>query len=152
MFGNLNPEEKAMLLQAPAYLTLSAIRRGGAFKSKVKRTALKLTHIKSYCERRELRTYYKEVEERLATQLDQLDKSLPVDPKEKELVVMTKLKEIGAVMKKMNLYHQILLRRSLRKFKNVVSRLDENLWEELLLPLIIDHINKGLHTEEDVFC
>ena len=80
----LNPEEKEMLLKAPAYFSLLAVNSDGGMDETEKKSAIEFSHVKTYSCDPIFREFYNEVEKVFVSNIEQLDNQLPKGKMERE--------------------------------------------------------------------
>jgi len=118
----LNKEEKELVLNAPAYITiLIAGADDDISESEIKRS-LELVHIKTFSESIEIRDIYEKIDANFDTRLNNLIDSLPSALDEREKAVIEALTKLNAIFHKMDerLSHKYYL--SLLNFSAFIAR------------------------------
>ena len=103
-----------------------------------KKVALKLSHIKTFSCEPLLEPFYKEAEKYFEETLEFLNESLP---KERQLRTTAIAKELGTLdelLKKLGGKYADELCRSMRVYKDQVSRAHQNVLEYFIFPMPID--------------
>ena len=136
----LNPQEREMLLKAPAYVSLFAANADGGMDETEKKAAIKFSHIKTFSSHPMLHEYYKEVEKHFSINIEQLDSELPKDKTERTKAINKQLAKLEPIFNKLGNEYAATLHRSFITYIEHVSKAHKNVIESFIIPLYI----KGL--------
>lgn len=139
-FHDLNPEEKDLLLKFPVYVSMLAAEKDDHLDKIEKRTAIQFCHIKTFTCDPLLSEFYHEAEKRFEANINELDQSLPKDKTEREEIIKNELAKIEKILLKLGTDYALVMHRSMRSFKNHVSRAHRNILEYFVFPLPINGI------------
>lgn len=139
-YQDLTPEDRAKLLLFPAYLTLLASNSNGGLEESEKKQAQRFAHIKTFTSHPLLRDFYDEVDSHFKTDLERLDAELPKDKDQREQIIRKRLIEIEMVLGKLNEEYSLIMHKSMRSFKEHISKAHHNVLESFVFPIPI----KGL--------
>lgn len=142
----LNDEEKELVLDAPAYITiLIAGADHDITEAEIKRS-LQLVHIKSFAESLEIREFYKEIDPDYDARLHNLLHSLPAGHAERDAVIIGLLSRLNTIFEKIEnrVAHKYYL--SLLSFANYIARSSSGILDRISfaeskyvkLPMIAD--------------
>lgn len=140
-FDELPDTEKTLLLQYPAYISLLAANADMMMDASEKAAALKLTHIKTFSTEPLLHPFYKAAEAVFEKNIDLLDKTLPQGKEERDEAITRALHRVNTVLQKLGIDYAGALRRSMKSYKNHISKAHRNVLEYFLFPLPIDGIS-----------
>lgn len=136
----LTPQEKEMLFMFPAYISLLAINRNGKPDKTELEEAIRFSHVKTFSSDPLLYDFYKEADRVFADNLSRLDKSLPAEKEERETAIKKELAKLEPILHKLGNAYSVILRKSMKSFKDHVSRAHHSILESLVFPVPI----KGL--------
>jgi hypothetical protein len=134
-YKDLSQKEKAQLFKYPALISLLATTSDEGLDEKEKKTALKLTHIKSYAGDPILTGFYKEAEPIFEKTLVSLDNELPHEKKERTLAIRRELNKLEPILKNLEPQFSTALLRSMESYTHSVSRAHRNILEYFIFPL-----------------
>ncbi len=137
---HLTPSEKEMLLKFPAYISLLAAGKDDSLDEVERKEAIKFCHIKTYSCAPLLNDFYKEAEKDFEKNIISLDNKLPRVKSEREKIIKEELKKIEIILKKLGKEYAAVMLRSMKTFKDHVSKAHRNVLEYFLFPMPI----KGL--------
>jgi hypothetical protein len=139
----LNPDDREILLRAPAVVAiLAALSADGEVSKNEKAESIKLAHLRTYTSDPILHNYYKEVDKNFESYFDEIMAMLPEGEQEKEDFLEAKLVELRAVLPKMNDIYAISLTSSLRTFAKHVFKTNSSFLEYFILPVFMNKIEK----------
>jgi len=139
-FDDLNHAEKDLLLKFPVYISMLAAENDDHLDRAEKRTAIQFCHIKTFTCDPLLSQFYHEAEKTFETNINYLDNSLPKDKTEREEIIKNELAKIENILLKLGTGYALVMHRSMRSFKNHVSRAHRNILEYFVFPLPISGI------------
>lgn len=134
-FKKLSPEEKDVLLEAPAYISLLAANADGKMDEVEKKEAVRFSHIKTFSCDPLLKDFYLEAEKKFLYNIEKLDKELPPGKQERERAIYKKLKEMEPVFFKLGKDYSTSLRRSLESYAGYVYKAHWNVLVSFIFPL-----------------
>lgn len=136
-FNNLSEKENKMLLKFPAYISLLAANSNYKLDKAEKKSAIKFAHIKTFSCDPLLADFYKEADKVFKFNIEQLDKYLPVDVKSREAVIKAELAKIEKITLKLGNEYTSPMHRSMRSFKEHVSKAHHNVLIDFIFPMQI---------------
>lgn len=137
-YRDLSEKEKDQLLKFPAYVSLLASTAGGGIDEQEKRTAVKLTHIKTFSSDPLLSDFYKEAENIFEKTVITLNDELPHAKKERTLAICHELDKLEPLLKKLDPEYASVLRYSMESYKHYISRAHRNILEYFIFPMPIN--------------
>lgn len=140
-FTELSDKDRELLLQFPAYITLLAANMDEKIDEEEKKAAVWLTHIKTFSTEPELHPFYKLAEISLEKNIQLLDEALPKARTERTEAIKQALVKIDHVLQQMRIDYVTTLRRSMRSYKDHVSKAHRNILEYFIFPIPIDGIS-----------
>ncbi len=140
-YKDLNEKEKQQLLKYPAYISLLASTAEGSMDEQEKKTAVKLTHVKTFSSDPLLSEFYKEAEKIFEANLNTLNKELPAGKEERMAAISKELEKLEPLVKKLDPEYASLLRRSMASYKQHISRAHRNVLEYFIFPVPIDGLS-----------
>ena len=139
-FDDLNHSEKDLLLKFPVYVSMLAAEKNDHLDKIEKRTAIQFCHIKTFTCDPLLSQFYHEAEKNFEANIVELDNALPIDKAEREEIIANDLVNIERILLKLGTDYALVMHRSMRSFKNHVSRAHRNILEYFVFPLPINGI------------
>jgi tellurite resistance protein len=139
-FDDLKPAEKDLLLKFPVYVSMLAAEKDDHLDKIEKRTAIQFCHIKTFTCDPLLSQFYHEAEKNFETNITELDSTLPVNKSEREEIIINELAKIENILLNLGTDYALVMHRSMRSFKNHVSRAHRNILEYFVFPLPISGI------------
>lgn len=140
-FTELSDSEKALLLRFPVYISLLAANSDAEMDETEKKAATWLTHIKTFSTEPMLHAFYKEAELIFESNIQTLDDQLPKNKTERNDAIRSALVTIDLVLKKMRIDYASALRKSMKSYKDHVSKAHRNVLEYFIFPLPIDGLS-----------
>lgn len=139
-FGNLSPQDKDAILKYPSYISLLAANSDGTIDEKEKKSAIKLSHIKTYSCDPVLSEFYAEVDKVFEMNIKSLDNELPKIKEERDEAIKNELQRIEKILLNFNKDYAATMRRSMKSFKDHVSKAHHNVLEYLIFPVAFKEI------------
>lgn len=139
-FDDLNPAEKDLLLKYPVYISMLAAENNDHLDKTEKRRAIQFCHIKTFTCDPLLSQFYHEAEKRFEANINELDNALPTNKGEREEIIKDELAKIEKILLKLGTDFTLVMHRSMRSFKDHVSRAHRNILEYFVFPLPIQGI------------
>ncbi len=139
-FTNLTTQEIEQLLKFPAYMSLLAADSDGKLDEAEKKSAIKFSHIKTYSCDPLLSSFYEEADKVFEKNVLQLDKDLPVKNEARAAVIKKELLDLEKIVLKLGKEYTTVMHRSMKSFKDHVSKAHNNVFMDFLFPMPI----KGL--------
>jgi hypothetical protein len=139
-YADLPDEDREQLLKFPAYISLLACLRESGIDAKEKKSAVRLTHVKTFTSPLMLVDFYREAEHHFEAHLEKLDKELPKDLTQRELSIRKELAKLETILGKLGVRYAAALHDSLKSYTRHVSHAHNNVLEYFIFPLPI----KGL--------
>lgn len=101
-FTKLNQDEKSELSDALALITVLIAGADGAFEQEELDWAEKVTHIRSYKLKGELKSFYEEVEENLIEKVKYFIDNMPADVAERSQQISERLSKLNPILSKLH--------------------------------------------------
>ena len=139
-FKVLSIKEKKALLKFPAYITLLAANFDGLLDKAEKKEAIKLEHIKTFSADPLLKEFYLEADKVFKNNLEQINKKLPKERDRRETAIKVELVKLEKIILKMGEDYTSAMHRSMKSFKDHVSKAHHNVLIDFIFPMPI----KGL--------
>lgn len=139
-FQDLSSEDKATLLKFPVYITLLAANHNGKLDKEEKQSAIKFSSIKTYSSDPTLRDYYHEADKIFESSLEHANNELPQGKEEREAAIKVELVKIEAVLATLEKEYAATMLRSMKSFKEYVSKSHHNALEYLIFPIVFNDI------------
>ena len=139
-FDGLNQSEKDLLLKFPVYVSMLAAEKNDHLDKIEKRTAIHFCHIKTFTCDPLLSKFYQEAEKNFEANISELDSALPINKADREEMILKDLAKIENILLKLGTDYALVMHRSMRSFKNHVSRAHRNILEYFVFPLPINGI------------
>lgn len=100
-FTNLNQEEKTALSDALALITVLIAGADGSFEQEELEWAEKVTHIRSYKLKGELKSYYESVEDQLMEKIQYFIDQMPSNVGERSAQISERLSDLNPILAKL---------------------------------------------------
>lgn len=136
-FKNLSVQENEALLKFPAYVSLLAANSDYKLDKAEKESAIKFAHTKTFSCDPLLAEFYKEADKVFADNIEQLDKYLPKEKNSREATIKAELLKIEKIAVKLGKVYTFLMHRSMKSFKEHVSKAHHNVLVDFIFPLSI---------------
>ena len=139
-FKNISAQENEMLLKFPAYVSLLATDSDGKLDEAEKKSAIKFSHIKTYSCDPLLTEFYKEADIVFDKNINELDKTLPAIKAEREETIRKELVNLEKIVLKLGEKYISVMHRSMKSFKEHVSKAQRNVLVDFIFSLPIEGI------------
>ena len=139
-FKNISAQENEMLLKFPAYVSLLATDSDGKLDEAEKKSAIKFSHIKTYSCDPLLTEFYKEADIVFDKNINELDKTLPAIKAEREEIIRKELVNLEKIVLKLGEEYVSVMHRSMKSFKEHVSKAHRNVLVDFIFPLPIEGV------------
>ncbi len=120
-FENLEPQEKELMMGLPVYVAVLIAGADGEIDNKEVSRAIYLANDKMKHARKDLIPYYREANQDFEDKLKMLIANLPKDVKERQEILVSKLKEANAGFKKLPKKFAIELYASLKEIAKSIA-------------------------------
>ncbi|HEY8688242.1 MAG TPA: hypothetical protein VIM07_03340 [Chitinophagaceae bacterium] len=140
-FKDLTESENNALLKFPAYITLLAANSDGILDEAEKKSAIKFSHIKTYSCDPLLDEFYKEADRDFEYNIELLNKNLPAEKHSRETAIRKEMANIEKIVLKLGKEYTSVMRRSMKSFKDHVSKAHHNVLVDFIFPLPIKGIS-----------
>ena len=137
-FKNISVQENETLLKFPAYMSLLAADSDGKLDETEKKSAIKFSHIKTYSCDPLLTSFYEEADKVFEKNMLQLDKDLPVKNEARVAVIKKELLDLEKIVLKLGKEYTTVMHRSMKSFKDHVSKAHNNVFMDFLFPMPIE--------------
>lgn len=136
-FKNLSELEKTALLKFPAFISLLAANIDDKLDDADKKSAIKFAHIKTFSCDPLLTEFYREADKVFENNIEQLDKDLPKERESREEAIKKELLNLDKILLKLGKQYALVMHRSMKSFKEHVSKAHHNVLVDFLFPLPI---------------
>ena len=140
LFKGLNESENNALLKFPALISLLAANSGNKMDEAEKKSAIKLSHIKTFSCDPLLVEFYKEADKVFEKNMQQLDKGLPIEKAARVAAIKKELAALETIVLKLGQEYTAAMHRSMKSFKDHVSEAHNSVLVDFIFPMPI----KGL--------
>ncbi len=137
---NISESENEALLKFPVYISLLAANSDSKLDEAEKKSAIKFSHIKTYSCDPLLISFYKKADKVFEKNMLQLDKDLPEKNEERVAAIKKELLGLEKIVLKLGKEYTTVMHRSMKSFKEHVSKAHNNVFMDFLFPMPI----KGL--------
>lgn len=139
-FESLNEEERALLLKAPALVSILASSTDQEMDETEKADAIKLSHLRTFTADPMLRPYYQEVEKAFKAQLvELLQLHNPLNEYSRK-AIEREIKNVNKLLGRLDKKFAEKLGKSLNSYAEHVNKSKRNFMEYFVLPLNIPGI------------
>ena len=139
-FHDLNREDRAQLLKYPVYISLLASMGENGLDKKELKTALKLTHLKTFAGDTLVADFYREEERHFIEVLRQVVLELPKEKSQIEGFIVQEVKKLNHILKKVPPKYADAFLHSLHTYRERISKAHHSWLEYFIFPVPI----KGL--------
>ena len=136
-FKNINKRDYELLLKFPAYVSLLAANTPEKPDKVEKLSAVEFAHVKTYSCDPELADFYRDVNKSFESTLNELDQTLPTGKVNREAAIKAQLAKIEKIASRLGVENADILHRSMKSFKDHVSKAHHNILMDFLFPLSI---------------
>ncbi len=137
---NILTEEKEALQKFPVYVSLLAAASDHILDVAEKKAAIQFSHIKTYSCDPLLNSFYQEADHIFKQNLLQLDDDLSENREERTEAIKMKLQQVEKIVLKLRKDYTSVMRRSMKSFKEHVSKSHHNVFENFIFPVPIKGI------------
>ncbi len=137
----LTETEKKSLLKFPAYITLLATNRDMGLDAKAKNVSIKFAHMKTFTCDPILNDFYKEAEKVFEENLTELNNELPKGKEKREDEINKELLSLEPILLKLGREYAATMHRSMKSFKDHVSKAHHSILEDFIFPIPIKGLN-----------
>jgi hypothetical protein len=120
--AHLSHEEQQLIHDAPVLVTVLLAGADGDFLQSEIKEAVKIIHIKTYSESKDVRGVYKDIDGHSAEMIDEMIHSLPHIPLERTNILKARLSGLNHIFPKLDHAFAVDLFKSLRELAYYVSR------------------------------
>jgi hypothetical protein len=139
----LNPEDKDILLRAPAVVAiLAAISDDGEVSKHEKAESIKISHLRTFTSEEMLRNFYTEAEKVFEKNFDDIMSKLPEEWTDKEDYLEAEITELNKVLPKLNRVYAEGLVNSLKSFARFVFKSNSSFLDYFVLPVFMNKVEK----------
>ncbi|HTL82756.1 MAG TPA: hypothetical protein VL651_13680 [Bacteroidia bacterium] len=140
--GNLTFEERELLLKYPAFISMLAANDHAHLDKMERKEAIHFSHIKTFsCDPR-LSEFYREADHVFEKNIEELEETLPADSSAREKVIREELAKLDAILNKLGKEYALLMHKSMKTFKDHVSKAHNNVLDYFVFPLPIKGISE----------
>ncbi|MDZ4667738.1 MAG: hypothetical protein SGJ00_07625 [bacterium] len=136
----LNQTDREKLLKFPAYISLLASNNDTGLDEVGRAAAIKFSHIKTFSCDPMLFNFYQQANQVFEDNITTLDMELPEKKAEREDAIKLALEELETILKKLGKNYAIVMHRSMKSFKDHISKSHHSVLESFIFPIPI----KGL--------
>lgn len=137
----LTKQEYETLLKFPAYISLLAANSDGKMDEAEKKSALKFSHIKTYSCNPELMDFYRDADQVFEKNITKLDNDLPKGKDNRNAAIRDELLKLEKLLEKMGDHYSFIMHRSMKSFKDHVSKAHRNALVNFIFPMPIKGIS-----------
>jgi hypothetical protein len=139
-FRDLSKKDQEALLKFPVYISLLAAISDDKYHEVQIRSAIKFAHIKTYSCNPLLSDFYSEVDKSFEKNIQELDNELPKERQRRISAIKNELVEIEKILSKLGRDYRLTMHKSMKSFKEHVSKAHRNILEYFIFPLPIKGI------------
>lgn len=140
-YKDLSEKEKVTLLKLPAYMSLlTSTSKDGIDKEEIK-TAVKITHVKTFSSDPILIEFYKDAEVVFENTITELDLVLPHKREERKQAIQEELDKLEPLLHTLNPQFVNSLRRSMKSYNYYIPKTHENFLEYFIFPMPFEGIS-----------
>jgi hypothetical protein len=137
---NISETENEALLKFPVYVSLLAALKDSKLDEAEKKSAIKFSHIKTYSCDPLLTSFYEAADKVFEKNMLQLDKDLPVKNEERVTAIKKELSNLEKIVLKLGKEYTTVMHRSMKSFKEHVSKAHDNVLVDFIFPMPIEGI------------
>lgn len=139
----LNPEEKDIILRAPAVVAiLAAISDDGEVSKHEKAESIKISHLRTFTSEEMLRNFYTEAEKVFEDNFEDIMSKLPQEWADKESYLENELTDLNKVLPKLDRVYAQGLVNSLKSFARFVFKSNSSFLDFFVLPVFMNKVEK----------
>jgi hypothetical protein len=136
-FEHLSPAEQELLLKAPVIVSVLSSCSYKTVNKVQKADAINLAHFKTITANPLLLSYYNEVDKNFKEEFEGMVKQYYPFDEENRTALKNKLKEINALIAKLDKDYASILVKSLEKYSRHVKRAGHSVFEDFIFPIPI---------------
>ena len=136
-FKNLSLHDTEALLKFPAYISMLAANSDDKLDETEKKVAIKFAHTKTFSCDPLLSEYYQEADKVFESNISQLDNDLPKNVKSRDAAIKYELLNLDKIVEKLGKKYDNVMHKSMKSFKEHVSRAHHNVLVDFLFPIPI---------------
>jgi hypothetical protein len=136
-FKNLSLHDTEALLKFPAYISMLAANSDDTLDEDERKTAIKFAHTKTFSCDPLLSDFYQEANKAFEINITQLDNELPKDVKSRDAAIKNELLNLDKIVEKLGKKYANVMHKSMKSFKEHVSRAHHNVLVDFLFPIPI---------------
>jgi hypothetical protein len=134
-FEALSTEEKTLLFEAPAIVSVLTLSSFKEITKAQKEDAVKLAHIKTFAEHNLLMPYYEEVDKNFKRNFENcIEKFFPFNA-DNCMALRKEMNKVHTVIEKLDKLYGGLLRKSLDGYARHVNNAAHNVFQDLIFPV-----------------
>jgi hypothetical protein len=134
-FENLSFRENEELLKLPALISLLAANGDGMMDEAEKKSAIKISHIKTFSSEPSLTEYYKQADAAFINNIEYMDNILPRDITKRENFIKDEIVRLEKIVQKLGKEAAGDFNQSMAAFTNHVSKAHHNVFIDFILPI-----------------
>ncbi|MBK5269804.1 MAG: hypothetical protein JJE22_02200 [Bacteroidia bacterium] len=139
-FKLLSEQENEALLKFPAYISLLAANSDDKLDEAEKKSAIKFSHIKTYSCDPLLSEFYEEADKVFENNIQQLDKDLPIEKRQRDAAIKKELLNLEKVVLTLGKDYTSAMHRSMKSFKEHISKAHHSVFADFIFPMPIEGI------------
>ena len=139
-FKKLTESENKALLKFPAFISLLAANSDNKLDEAEKRSAIKLSHIKTYSCDPLLAEFYEEADKVFENNIQRLDKDLPIEKAQRDASIKKELLDLEKIVLKLGKDYTSAMHRSMNSFKEHISKAHHSVFADFIFPMPIEGI------------
>ncbi len=136
-FEKLTKEEAALLMKAPALVSLLAASISNKISIKDKADAIKLAHVKTFTADPMLIKYYEEVELNFIATFEEIEKQYEPFDDTKRASLKNEIQTVNRVISKLDRKFGLTLQLSLTRYAGHVRKAERSVLEDFIFPFIL---------------
>jgi hypothetical protein len=136
-FEKLTNEERELLYKAPVLVSVLAACSFNQINEDQKADAIKLSHLKTFTAKPELRSYYAEVEKQFKDQFDLAEKEYFPFDENKRNSLKKEIARVNYIIGKLEQTYGQKLHKSLEGYANHVKKAAHSIFQDFIFPIPI---------------
>lgn len=141
-FKNLSTKDTEELLKFPAYISLLAANFEGHLDEVEKKSAIKLSYIKTFSSDPLLSEFYKAADKVFKKNIEAIDLVLPKEKDSREAAIKQELQILVKITSKLGKEYAATMHRGMELFKEHVSRAHNNVLVDFIFPISIPGLSE----------
>lgn len=135
--NSLTDQEYQDLLKFPVYVSLLASTSEGKMDNAEKKSAVEFAHIKTFSCDPVLKDFYHDAEKVFEKNMLEIDNQLPAENSSRVAAIKDELSKLQNILKKTGQKFQSTMQRSMKSFKDHVSKAHHNVLVDFIFPIPI---------------